>query len=241
MNIGSLVKISKVIIIIIFLVAVILFYGTAAHEHLDLPHVQKNLERIHNYYDSNPVSMITLFMLAYISITSMSIPGAIVLTLLAGAVYGTWLGTLLVSLASTIGATVAFLMSRYLLRESMLRRFHKRLGVMNEKLKENGNNYLFTMRLIPVSPYVVINLMMGLTHMRTWSFVWITFVGMLPGNFVYVYAGRKIAQIKTPSEILTWPIILLLTLIGLLPVLLKKLIPTSENRTRNKGEGDAYQ
>lgn len=201
----------------------ILFYATGTYEQLDLAHIQNNLDKIRAFYHTNPISMILIFMSAYIAITAMSIPGAIVLTLLSGAVFGVWKGTILVSLASTIGATIAFLMSRYLFKESMMNRFRNKMGVINRKLKEGGNHYLFTLRLIPVSPFVVINLMMGLTHVSTWNFIWITFVGMFPGNLVYVYAGRKIAEIRSPSEILTWPIILILTFLGILPLILKKV------------------
>lgn len=229
-------KNTKLVLIIIFLAAVILFYATGTHEQLDLPHIQKNLDGIRSFHEKNPYTMIMIFMGAYIAITAMSIPGAIVLTLLSGAVFGVWKGTMLVSLASTIGATIAFLMSRYLFRETMLKRFKNQMVTINRKLKENGNHYLFTMRLIPVSPFVVINLMMGLTHVSTWNFIWITFVGMFPGNLVYVYAGRKIAQIKSPSEILTWPIILTLTLLGVLPLILKKFLSTSEDKSQPLGE-----
>jgi uncharacterized membrane protein YdjX (TVP38/TMEM64 family) len=233
---GPLVKKTKIVIVILILSLVILFYATGTYEQLDLAHIQSNLDKIRAFHHSNPLSMILLFMSAYIAITAMSIPGAIVLTLLAGAVFGVWKGTILVSLASTIGATIAFLMSRYLFKESMMNRFRNKMGVINRKLKEGGNHYLFTLRLIPVSPFVVVNLMMGLTHVSTWSFIWITFVGMFPGNLVYVYAGRKIAEIKSPSEILTLPIILILTFLGLLPLILKKLISTSEDKTRPLGE-----
>ena len=231
----------KLVFVIIFVVAVILFYATGTHEQLDLSHIQKNLDSIRTFHQKNPYTMMLLFMSAYIAITAMSIPGAIVLTLLSGAVFGVWKGTLLVSLASTIGATIAFLMSRYLFRESMLKKFENQMVTINRKIKENGNHYLFTMRLIPISPFVVINLMMGLTHVSTWSFIWITFVGMFPGNLVYVYAGRKIAQIKTPSEILTWPIILTLTLLGVLPLILKKFLSTSEDKSQPLGDNYGHK
>lgn len=223
-------KKNKLVIFLIIVTAIVLFYATGSHEQLDLSHIQKNLDNIRDYYKDNPFSMIMMFMGAYIAITSMSIPGAIVLTLLSGAIFGVFFGTILVSLASTIGATIAFFIARYLFREAMLKRFHHQLRVINRKLRESGNHYLFTLRLIPVSPYVVINLIMGITHIKAWTFIWITFVGMLPGNLVYVYAGRKIAEIDSPSEILTWPIILILTLIGVLPLILKKFVTTTDDK-----------
>lgn len=200
-----------------------MFYATGTYEYLELSHIQRNLDAIRSFYDDHPVKMILIFLALYIGITSMSVPGAIVLTLLAGAVFGVIPGTLLVAVASTSGATIAFLMSRYLFRESLMNKYKDKLQNVNMKIRENGTSYLFTIRLIPVSPYVVINLLMGLTSIKTWSYIWITFLAMLPGNLVYVYAGRKISEIKTASEILTWPIILTLTLIGLLPWIVKKL------------------
>jgi uncharacterized membrane protein YdjX (TVP38/TMEM64 family) len=114
----------------------------------------------------------------------------------------------------------------------MMKKFHHTFISINEKFKESGSTYLFTLRLIPVSPFVVINILMGLTSIRLWSFIWITFVAMVPGNLVYVYAGRKIAEINSPSEILTWPIILSLTFIGLLPFVFRIIFKTlgSEHR-----------
>lgn len=209
-----------------------LFYATGTYKYLELSNIQRNLEYIRIFNQTNPVLMVSFFMMAYISITALSIPGAIVLTLLSGAIFGVETGTILVSLASTIGATIAFLMSRYLFQESMMKKFHHTFISINEKFKESGSTYLFTLRLIPVSPFVVINILMGLTSIRLWSFIWITFVAMVPGNLVYVYAGRKIAEINSPSEILTWPIILSLTFIGLLPFVFRIIFKTfgSEHR-----------
>lgn len=181
--------------------------------------------------------IVGLFLGVYIFLTSLSIPGAIVLTLLAGAIFGVGNGTLLVSVASTAGASIAFLMSRYLFRESMMKKFERKLRKINRKLEQNGNLYLFTLRLIPVSPYVVVNILMGLTSVRLWTFIWITFLGMLPGNMIYVFAGRKIADIRSASEILTWPIILSLTLIGILPLVTTKigrLISDQKSRTQEE-------
>lgn len=216
-------KKTKLIFLLIMVSVVALFYATGSYRYLELNFIQKNLDAIRSFYDLHPAPLIAVFLILYISITSLSIPGAIVLTLLAGAIFGVVPGTLLVSFASTAGATIAFLMSRYLLRESMMARFKDKLKTVNQKVKENGNSYLFTIRLIPVSPYVVINVLMGLTSMRTWNYIWITFVAMFPGNLVYVYAGRKISEIRSASEILSWPIILVLTFLGLLPLIIKKL------------------
>jgi uncharacterized membrane protein YdjX (TVP38/TMEM64 family) len=222
------VKKTKLILFLFIVAIVAIFYATGTFKYLELNYIQKNLNSIRAYYVTNPVTMISLFLVAYIGITSMSIPGAIVLTLLAGAIFGITFGTFLVCLASTAGATISFLMSRYLFREAMLKKFHHQLQNVNQKMKEKGSSYLFTIRMIPVSPYVVINVLMGLTHIRTWTYIWITFVAMLPGNLVYVYAGRKIAEINSPSEILSWPIILMLTFIGVAPWIISKFLKGDE-------------
>ncbi len=216
-------KAPKLLLIAALVVVVGTFYGAGLHRELTLAAIQENLDQIRALNARWPLRVPAIFVAAYVFLTSLSIPGALVLTLLAGAVFGTGIGTALVSVASTSGATIAFLLSRYLFGEALLAKYRRRFLRLNEPLRRDGNRYLLTLRLIPVSPYVVINVLMGLTGIRTWSFIWITFVGMLPGNLVYVYAGRKLAQIGSPGEILTWPIILLLTSLGFVPVLLQKL------------------
>lgn len=122
-----------------------------------------------------------------------------------------------------VGASLSFLMSRYLFKESVERKFNRQFKSLNNKLVHHGNYYFLTVRMMPVSPFVVINLVMGLTKMKLFTFSWMTFIGMLPGNFIYVYAGRKISEIESPTEILTLPVIITLLLIGLLPLLVKKI------------------
>lgn len=221
---------TKLIIGVVVLILISAFYYSGAHHHLELSAIQKNLARIQDAYQQTPLVVLLAFTGLYIFITGLSIPGAIVLTLLSGAIFGVWQGTILVTFCCTAGALVSFFTSRYLFKDSIEKKFSKQFKVINNKLVHHGNYYFLTMRMVPVSPYVVINLVMGLTKMNAFTFAWMTFVGMLPGNFVFVLAGRKISQIDSPGEILTWPILLILTLIGLLPVLVKKIVSSLDKR-----------
>lgn len=221
---------TKLLIIVVLVILISAFYFSGAHQHLELASVQNNLSKIQNAYDKSPVIVLLAFTGLYIFITGLSIPGAIVLTLLSGAIFGIWQGTLLVTFCCTAGAVISFLTSRYLFKENIEKRFSRQFKTINNKLVHHGNYYFLTMRMVPVSPYVVINLVMGLTKMKLFTFAWMTFVGMLPGNFVFVLAGRKISQIESPGEILTWPILVTLTLIGLLPIIVKKIVSNIDKR-----------
>lgn len=219
----------KILFIAALVSGVAAIYLSGTYKEISFRNVQTNLDSIKAFYADTPVWMTSLFFLTYVTITSLSIPGAIVLTLLSGAVFGVLPGTLLVSVASTVGATLAFLMSRYLFRDYFLNKHSRRFDNMDRKFRERGTMYLFSLRMVPVSPFVVINVLMGLTSIKLWSYIWITFVGMLPGTFIYVYAGRKLSEISSPSEILTWPIVLTLTFLGLLPFIVKFLTKAKKN------------
>lgn len=226
---------TKLLIGVVLIILISAFYFSGAHHHLELSVVQKNLKQIQEAYQENPLIVMLAFTLLYVFITGLSIPGALVLTLLSGAIFGVWQGTLLVTVCCTLGAMISFFTSRYLFKASVEKKFSKQFKTINNKLVHHGNYYFLTMRMVPVSPYVVINLVMGLTKMNVFTFAWMTFVGMLPGNFVFVLAGRKISEIESPGEILTWPIILTLTLIGLLPILVKKIVSNFEGKRNHEG------
>lgn len=197
---------------------ILFLYVSGFYEQLSFENIQRNLDAIKSFHGESPVLMTLSFLLIYVLITALSIPGAIVLTLLSGAVYGTTIGTLIVSIASCIGATIAFIMSRYMFRDYLTQKYEKKFKEIDRKFRAKGKMYLFSLRMIPVSPFVVINVVMGLTSIRLWTYVWITFVGMIPGTFIYVYAGRRISEISSPGEILNWQIITILTLLGLMPL-----------------------
>jgi uncharacterized membrane protein YdjX (TVP38/TMEM64 family) len=216
---GTMKKILKPLLILIMILGFGLFYFAGGKEHLSFENVKLELQRIQIYYSNYPFTVTGIFLVLYVLITSLSIPGAIVLTVLAGSIFGVALGTLIVATASTFGATMAFLMARFLFKEAVIRKYYKFHQKIDRRIKDEGAIYLFGLRLIPASPFVVINLVMGLTNMRLWTYIWITFIGMLPGTFIYVYAGRKFAELKSLSQIISWPIFISLLMLGLLPYL----------------------
>lgn len=166
-----------------------------------------------------------LFFAAYVAVTALSLPAAAVLSLAAGALFGRWLGTGVVLLGATAGATLAFLSSRYLLRDFVRQRFGPRLAVLDDGVRREGAYYLLTLRLVPVFPFFLINLGMGLTPIRAATFAWVSLLGMLPGTFLYVNAGTELAGLDSPRDALSAPVLGSLALLGVLPLLLKKTQP----------------
>ena len=167
----------------------------------------------------------------YVVSTALSLPGAAVLTLAAGALFGFWTGLVLVSFASTIGATLAFVFARFLLRDWVQNKFGERLGKINRGVEREGSFYLFTLRLIPVFPFWLINLAIALTPIKAWTFYWISQVGMLPGTAVYVNAGKQLGEIDKVGEILSWDIILSFALLGIFPLAVKKIMSLYRKKT----------
>lgn len=231
---GGVIKRIWLVLIILSLISA--FYLSGAYQHFSLENIQHHLKDLKEFKQQQPVYFFTLYFGIYFLLTALSIPGTIVLTLLSGAIFGVIPGTIFAVCASTLGASMSFLTSRYLFRDYIRHKYSRRFHKFNSAFEEKGLSYLFTLRLIPVSPFVFINLMMGLTTIRLFTFIWVTFVGMLPGTFVYVLAGKEISKINEPSDILTWPIILSLTLIGLLPFVIKKVL----SRVRGSGENYGY-
>ena len=193
------------------------FYLLGGSRYLTLEYVQENLNHLRRMQEESPLLVTGAFVGLYLFLTTLSIPGSIILTLLSGAIFGIWMGTFWVSLSSTVGACLAFLMSRYFFRDYFAKKFRQQFSKMNYRVKKEGIPYLFTLRMIPVSPYVVINIVMGLTEMRLFPFAWVTLLGMLPGSFLYVLAGKKIASIREISDIISWEIALALSALGLIP------------------------
>lgn len=214
-------KLGLILLIILIIAA---FYFTEGDRYLKLEFLQEKLLELRNHYDQRPLSLIVIFCGTYIFLTSLSIPGSIVLCLLAGAIFGTFLGSLLVVTSSAIGATVAFLISRYLLRDLIRSRFHKQYERVNQHLQQEGVMYLLMLRLVPVSPFVVINNVMGVSSMRLLPYVAITWLGMFPGTMIYVFAGREFSQIQKVEEIISFPVLLALTLLAAFPFVARKIV-----------------
>ncbi len=184
---------------------------------LNLAYLQGQLDTIRGLYADYTLLSLLIFFLIYVAVTALSIPGATPLTLVAGAIFGLGTGLVLVSFASSIGATLAFLVARYLLRDSVQQRFGDRLKAVNKGIERDGALYLFTLRLVPVFPFFLINLVMALTPLRTWTFYWVSQVGMLAGTAVYVNAGTQIAALERARDLLSPQLILAFVLLGLFP------------------------
>ena len=164
------------------------------------------------------------YLLVYVLVTALFLPGAAVMTLAGGALFGFWPALLVVSFASTIGATLALLVSRFLLRDWVQGRFGDRLKAINAGIEAEGAFYLFSLRLVPIFPFFLINLAMGLTPLRSATFYWISQLGMLPGTAVYVNAGTQLGQIESAAGILSPQILLSFALLGLFPLAAKKIL-----------------
>jgi uncharacterized membrane protein YdjX (TVP38/TMEM64 family) len=190
---------------------------------LSLDWLKAQQEWISAYRAAHPVLAAGLYGFIYVAITGLSLPGATILTLAGGALFGLLWGTVLVSFASTIGATLAFLIARFLLRDAVKSRFSDRLKTVDAGMARDGALYLFTLRLVPLFPFFVINLVMGLTALPTRTFYWVSQIGMLAGTVVYVNAGTQLARITTLSGILSPGLLLAFALLGLFPLLARKL------------------
>ncbi len=182
------------------------------------------------YYQAHPLRTLLIYFLIYVAVTALSLPGAAIMTLAGGALFGLLVGTVVISFASSIGATLAFLVSRFLLRDWVQARFGEKLKAINEGVAREGGFYLFTLRLVPVFPFFVINLVMGLTSMSPGRFYWVSQLGMLAGTVVYVNAGTQIARIESAAGILSPGLLISFALLGLFPLAAKKTIDAAKAR-----------
>lgn len=221
---------AVVVIAVIGLIAAYNIFNLG--QYLTLSYVKASQEKFTIFYAEHRIFTVASYMGIYILVTSLSLPGAAVLTITGGALFGLWIGTLVVSFASTIGATLACFVSRFLLRDWVQGNFSDKLKTINEGIEREGAFYLFTMRLIPVFPFFVINLVMGLTRMHLLTFYWVSQIGMLPGTMVYVNAGKELAKINSLSGILSPSLIFSFVLLGLFPITAKRLLTFYKAKAR---------
>lgn len=219
----------KLIIIIAIISLVTLYYYFDLGQYFSLKSLKENQAVINNYHSENPIKTIFVFLLIYILSTALSLPGATILTLAGGALFGFIKGTILVSFASTTGATLAFIASRYLLRDSIQTKFADRIRTINEGVSKEGAFYLFTLRLVPLFPFFLVNLVMGVTQIKTLTFFFVSQIGMLAGTAIFVNAGTQLAQIETLKGILSPELLVSFTLIGMLPLISKTIISTMKD------------
>ena len=224
---GNSKKFTVVIVVVFIVLALLLIarsQGISLSDYLSLQSLKAQQENIDAYFKANPLLTAGIYFGVYVLITAFSLPGAAVLTLAGGAVFGLLWGTIIVSFASSIGATLAFLVSRYLLRDMVQARFGEKLKAINAGIERDGPFYLFTLRLVPIFPFFVINLVMGLTPLATRTFYWVSQLGMFAGTIVYVNAGTQLGRIESLDGILSPGLIASFTLLGLFPLITRKIV-----------------
>lgn len=215
-------NIKKAVIALLIVAVIIIFNIFDLGEYFSLSYIKQSQARFEKLYSEQSVLVLSTYMIIYIFVTSLSLPGAAVMTLAGGALFGLVTGTIVVSFASTIGASIACFVSRFILRDWVQGRFGDTLTSVNKGIEKEGAFYLFTLRLIPVIPFWLINLLMGLTTMPLRRFYWVSQVGMLAGTLVYVNAGKELGKIESLSGILSPALIFSFVLLGLFPILTKK-------------------
>lgn len=209
-----------ILVLVVGLVGVFFYFDLGTYLNLTY------LKEIHGdavaYVAGNALISTVGFFVFYVAVTALSLPGAAIMTLGAGAVFGLPWGMLMVSFASTVGATFAMLISRTLLQEWVQSRFATQLTAVNEGLEKDGGFYLFSLRMVPLFPFFIINLVMGLTRISAWQFYWVSQLGMLAGTFVFVFAGTQLAAVTSLGDVLSPGLITALSLLGLFPLIARK-------------------
>jgi len=216
---------SRLLVLAVIAVLVAVFFALGGHRTLTFEQLRAQQTGVQQYYASHPWQAALGYFLVYVTVTGLSLPGAAVLTLFGGAVFGLLWATVIVSFASSIGATLAFLASRFLLRDWVQGRFGDKLKPINDGVAKEGALYLFALRLVPAFPFFIINLVMGLTPIRTWTFYWVSQTGMLAGTLVYVYAGTQLSEFRLSAGL-----VVAFTLLGLFPLVAKKALAALKAR-----------
>ena len=219
----------KAILALLVAAAIALFFGMGLDQYLTLGALKESQGKFAAMLEQSPWQVTFFSFVLYVVVVALSLPGATIMGLAAGALFGLWYGTLLVSFASTIGATLAFLTSRYLLRDFVQHRFGGKLKAINEGMAKDGALYLFMLRLVPAFPFFLINLLMGLTQIHTRTFYWVSQLGMLAGTLVYVNAGTQLARINSLSDIISPEMLLSFVLLGVFPLIAKRIVQAIQN------------
>lgn len=199
-------------------------------DYLTLDSIRAQQDAIRNYQVAHPYVVIGGFFIAYVAVAALSLPGAAAMTLLGGALFGFWHGLVAVSFASTIGATLAFLLARFLLKDWIQSRYHHQLAAINEGFQKEGAFYLFALRLIPAFPFFLVNILTGVMPIKTRHFYGASQLGMLPGTAVYVYAGTELGKIQSLSDIASPSLLAAFVALGLFPLVAKKVVAALRGR-----------
>ena len=201
---------------------VVVFFASGAHQQLGFENIKERQDELELLYAEHPWPLLAIFFVGYVVLATTSLPGGAAATIAAGSIFGIGVATLVISFASTIGATFAFLLSRYVLRGWIEARFGTRIARIDEGVRREGGLYLFMLRLVPAIPFMLVNAGMGLTRMRTWTYYWVSQLGMLAGTVLFANAGSRLAEMQAPSDVFTPGIVGAFLALGVLPIAAKK-------------------
>ncbi|MCF8024481.1 MAG: TVP38/TMEM64 family protein [Desulfobacteraceae bacterium] len=215
---------KKLAVIGVIVVIVVLFFVLNLQQYMNLAYIKESRENFQALLARYPALVTGAFFIVYIVVTALSLPGAAVMTLAGGALFGFWTGLVIVSFASSIGATLACAVARYLFRDWTRQKMGAWYDKINAGIKKEGAFYLFTLRLIPAVPFFAINLGMALTEMRLWTFYWVSQAGMLAGTAVFINAGNQLGQISKMGDILSPSLIISFVILGIFPLAVKKTV-----------------
>ncbi|WP_460240912.1 FAD-dependent oxidoreductase [Aurantivibrio infirmus] len=221
---------KKLLILLVFIVGIAMFFVLGFDDYFTFDNLKASQEKFSDLFEQSPWLIASTFFIVYVLMAAFSIPAASLLTLAAGALFGLVLGTVLVSFASSIGSTCAFLVSRYVLGNSMQEKYGNRLKAINEGIEREGAFYLFTLRLVPIFPFFVINILMGLTKIKATTFYWVSQLGMFAATVVYVNAGTQLGQLESVGDILSFNLIASFVLLGFFPLIAKRIIDFVKKR-----------
>ena len=220
---------QKLLLAGLVVASIALFFAMGLDQYLTLDTLKENREWFAVMLEQHPWRVTLSAFALYVIVVALSLPFAAIMGLLIGALFGFWYGTLFASFASTVGATLAFLISRYLLRDFVQQRFGDRLKGINEGMAKDGALYLFMLRLVPVFPFFLVNLLMGLTQIRVRTYYWVSQLGMLAGTVVFVNAGAQLARIDSLSGIVSPEVMLSFALLGVFPLIAKRIVQLIQN------------
>jgi pyruvate/2-oxoglutarate dehydrogenase complex dihydrolipoamide dehydrogenase (E3) component/uncharacterized membrane protein YdjX (TVP38/TMEM64 family) len=223
-------RFRQILLLLLLALAIGVFVALDLGRYLSFDQLKASQASFAQLHADQPFTVAVVYFLIYVLATALSFPGATIITLAGGAVFGLWQGLLIVSFASTVGATLAFLASRFLLRDWVEARFGQRLADINAGVNREGGFYLFSLRLIPVVPFFLINLLMGLTRMKVWTYYWVSQLGMLAGTAVYVNAGTQLAQLDSVQGILSPALLGSFVLLGLFPLIARRIVAAEQKR-----------
>jgi pyruvate/2-oxoglutarate dehydrogenase complex dihydrolipoamide dehydrogenase (E3) component/uncharacterized membrane protein YdjX (TVP38/TMEM64 family) len=223
-------RLRQIVLLLLLALAIGAFVALDLGRYLSFEQLKASQASFAQLHAEQPFTVAVVYFLVYVLATALSFPGATIITLAGGAVFGLWQGLLIVSFASTLGATLAFLASRFLLRDWVEAKFGQRLADINAGVNREGGFYLFTLRLIPVVPFFLINLLMGLTRMKAWTFYWVSQIGMLAGTAVYVNAGTQLVQLDSVKGILSPAILGSFVLLGIFPLIARRIVAAVQKR-----------